>query len=86
MEKKNPKTTLLDAVSRVKTTPIKPRCSTVLTIEAEEFKVAKLPEQEESGDSDHHADVEEDDDNSYTLKQIQEVDWAKFDFTLPNSR
>ena len=86
MEKNNPKIILLNAESRVKTTPIKPRRSTVQTIEAEDIKVTKLPNQEESGDSDELVDNEEDDDNTYLLKQIQEVDWAKFDFTLPNSR
>ena len=66
-----PQIILLNAESRVKTTPIKPQRSTVQTIEAEDIKVTKLPNQEESGDSDEFVDNEEDDDNTYLLKKFK---------------
>ena len=66
--KKNPETTLLDAVFRLKSTPIKSRRSTGVTMDAEEIIVACLLNQEESGDSDDFSDSEEDDKDNEMLK------------------
>ena len=85
-KRNNQNVILLNAVSQLKTTPIKQRRSTAQTIEAEDIKVTKLPNQEDSGDSDEYNDNEEDDGHSYMIEQIQEVDWTNFNFPLPNSR
>ena len=63
MEKANPEFILLNAVDKLKTSPIKSRPSTGATMEAEKITVACLPSQEESDDDDVLLDNTDDVDN-----------------------